>query len=404
MPSAECCHGQQRMLWEVDLIFMYTVGIIENISLVLGMLASAVAWVFLFSTICLWLHELAHAAAARAVNFEIIEVRLGGGPELLRWKIGDWYCHVHLFPYVGYCLASPSDFKCYRRKKFIYIAAGPLLNFFLLALGGLYLMPLLTSLGMAEGDAQYIAILLFCTAFIYNLGSMLPTTLVVRGMRVESDMLNMIKILFFKKQEPPCFSSYHINLLRLLLAEEKMRAARYYLKTKKLGAWESIPDRLKLAVYFFDLGMVKRARLLFLQILQEDGLKVEIEKEVLDRLACLSIYHNRQDLLTEGMKWIERAVEKYPDVVTFRGTLGALAAELGQYERAENVLREVLEKSKNLTDRMIVTIYLAWIAAITGRKAEAKRHLRRIPAHRHVPVIVVRKREETKQVLKELRT
>lgn len=93
---------------------------------------------------------------------------------------------------------------------------------------------------------------------------------------------------------------------------------------------------------------------------------------MLDSLACVPFTEDRKSYLAEAEKWSQRALALQPDNLTLKGTRGSLFVEMGRFDEAESLLKEVCTKSQADIDRGICFLYLAIIAKHRGEEREAR--------------------------------
>jgi len=124
----------------------------------------------------------------------------------------------------------------------------------------------------------------------------------------------------------------------------------------------------KLAAILSHHDCVDEARPIYREVLSNPVLPrgCAARRQASDGLACLALYHDRQDLLAEAKVTITAAVRESPDEITIRVTLGGVLCELGDVESAEPVLTDVLARSRHPVDRAIAAAYLALITARKG--------------------------------------
>ncbi len=105
-------------------------------------------------------------------------------------------------------------------------------------------------------------------------------------------------------------------------------------------------------------------------LLEVEGL---ISPEALDLLATTALREKCADrtLLEHYVSGLEREIAERPGLITLKGTLGGLLAELGRPE-AQAVLEEVVRESGALIDQGISSLFLAEIHLKKGDRAAAR--------------------------------
>jgi hypothetical protein len=72
------------------------------------------------------LHELAHAAVARAVGMRVFGISVGTGPLIADWRLGKSFFRLRMIPLGGFCwMASTSNDSSQRLRIILAILAGP---------------------------------------------------------------------------------------------------------------------------------------------------------------------------------------------------------------------------------------------------------------------------------------
>lgn len=103
----------------------------------------------------------------------------------------------------------------------------------------------------------------------------------------------------------------------------------------------------------------------------------ETRQYILDESATFALKIRNQTLAEECLPHLRQFCQANPGIITMRGTLGSILAELGMAEEARPILLQVLKTTDSLEDVGIVSAFLAEIALSQSEKSEARRHATR---------------------------
>lgn len=322
-------------------------------------------------------HEVAHALVARLFRLHVMEVRMGSGKERFQWSIGK--CRVHLGTYLfsGRVIAFPRTRRWLRCKMMAFVAAGPIVN-------GIFMWGCWRWLQRTahNGDPEWMvlaAIVLAVASAFYLFASLWPATLSLYESAIPSDGKQLLSIPFYKSAKSGLiianFHFFYGN--RLAQGGEIIRGAAWIERGLRYPTTGQSKELLLGSAWLLaGGGRVDRAREIYLELLASDDVphRSLLRRDAADGLACLGIYHERPDLLSEGKEIINQVIAEEPHAITLKGTLGGILYELGETEAARTVLQEVLEKSLSDLDRAISAAYLAVLAAREGDTAKAQTH------------------------------
>ena len=98
---------------------------------------------------------------------------------------------------------------------------------------------------------------------------------------------------------------------------------------------------------------------------------------ILDSTATYAIREKSTSLCRACLALVRNSCGKRPALVSLRGTLGGLLAELGERVEARRVLEQVMRDSPSLTDLSITALILAEVSCQEGRGREAARLARK---------------------------
>jgi tetratricopeptide (TPR) repeat protein len=131
--------------------------------------------------------------------------------------------------------------------------------------------------------------------------------------------------------------------------------------------------KLKCAVWQND---IPRANTLCAEYLS--GLFPTSDKsDFLDEFASMAVFEEPPGFQNDAKIWIIKALELKPGSPSLNGMYGGILADDGDYSLAEPLLRDCLDRSQDLGDKGIASVYLAMIEARRGNSRKAVKLLRR---------------------------
>jgi hypothetical protein len=119
---------------------------------------------------------------------------------------------------------------------------------------------------------------------------------------------------------------------------------------------------------------------------------------LLDVLTCAPFMNDQPQYLNEAFHWSELALQLQPESLTLKGSKAALLVEVGKFDEAEPLLKEVLEKSVSDTDDGISSFYLGLIAKHQGEKEKHAKLMKRAKSLHREPWLVKRVEKELTEI------
>jgi hypothetical protein len=320
------------------------------------------------------IHELGHVIAALLVGWKPIELKVGRGREWNLFRIGDVQFKFGSVPLGGFAQTLAPNASNFRLKQIFVSASGSLTNagVAILLFGALHGWD-----GISRLPDWWVQIAIFLIIFntlcIQNI--IFPRCFMLEGRTVSNDARTIWNMVFMKADDVDKNVRAHVLTL-----------FNFYLRKNRLVEVQAIlfgkPE------YF---GTPLDARTFWIHILLREGKKpealAEIERllkegvpstkhaEVLDSVACISFYHGHFDLLEDSMRYIDEAIAEEPDIITIKGTKGALLIETGRLDEGIAMLEHVLATSTAAVDKAISEYYLAYACHKKGDAHEAMKHL-----------------------------
>lgn len=324
------------------------------------------------------LHELGHALAAKLVGWNVHEVVIGFGREVLRFRVGTTRVRIKRIPFEGFVVPVPTSLRWARLKNAIVFVAGPGIEAsFLLVIGVLVGFEQLFSASddlsiiLAQSVAAAIGIGLF-----FNL---VPH--VTSDGRV-SDGLGVLSSPFLPREHFVEVAALpYVARARQRLDVDDPSEALAIVERALERFPENDPLRAFRAVCLAANGDADAARDA-LEALGVGGLLSSSEDHDVSRRAALlhavglvALEALEADLLRDGELAVERAVALVPQSREYMVTLGALLVERRRYNEAVTLLERALSGGNDTEEEGRCRAYLALAAHRTGDATAAARHL-----------------------------
>jgi len=320
-------------------------------------------------------HELGHAAAAWLMRWNVFRITFGIGPRWMEWRIAGIPVQFRLIPDRGSVNASSLQQRNWRLRRFIIIAAGPLVNLAIAIVaiefaGGWrhffddVFASTWSTLGVASG-----------LMFIVNL---VPQTVWTHeGMSV-SDGLQMARLLF----KP--------------LPSERVRRIAYFLANGgALAASENVEESLKvfsaahieypedasitmgLATILMMTGKVEDGRSLVCGLLQIHKTENAISATLRNNLAWADLLIGSPTLLAEADEMSAAALSLMPWEAYIQSTRGTVLAILGKPDEAMQLLRKSIKVADQRSSRSSIFCAMAIAMHRQGDRKAAEKFIKR---------------------------
>lgn len=344
--------GERWLVVALGLGFMLLLGA----DLATGFAAQklSVLFMLLFWGPLLVLHEAGHALAARAVGWQVSEIVIGFGRELLRLRIGPTRVRIRAMPIEGYVVPSPTAPRRARAKQAWIYAAGPLTGLAVFAVCGAMLdwrwpapgdslgRVALASLGVTA------AISVLCTLTPYRSGGSPSDGLGVITSWLASDESIRERLCY------PFLSEGR----RLLLREQAERA----LATASAGL-EQYPDDPKLnglrAVCEAAAGAAPEAFARLEALGPPEAHPAYTRADLLADAAWAVLFASDPTLLPEAQRALEAAIELAPDDVHYQILLGRVLLERSRPEEAYAQLMAAYKRTRDVDQEAQCVAHLA---------------------------------------------
>lgn len=329
----------------------------------LSMLFVLLAWLPM-----LVIHELGHALVARLLGWDVIEVVIGYGPELARFRVGRTLVALRAVPIEGHVLPTPRVPKHARLKSALVYAGGPLAELLtILAIGALIGFEVLFS-----RSSELSVIALQSAALVAGIGVVL--NLAPHAMSgAPSDGLGILAsyALSHSTLEFRLALPYVTGASRELDCNDA-RAAHVLVCEGLTRHPDNIPLLIMLARCEVAIGEVERGLARLEELRTREGLPEAFETERLHAAAAAVLESGDRAWLQNAAEAARAAVERAPLQPEYLLTLGAIQLELSQLPRAEETLQAAyrLAREPLLEDRCLS--YLAAVAHARGQEEQAQ--------------------------------
>jgi len=154
-------------------------------------------FLLIFATLAILPHELAHAAVARLAGLRVVEVWVGRGADVLTTRLFGFPLRFKIVPVGGFAFLQHWTEDRVRRRYFLAVLAGPLVNLLLAAAA----YPFVDwhnwnfERGLCPGHAFVI------TQLFITVQNLLPYRLQTGYGKVASDGLSLAQLLFSKSPD-----------------------------------------------------------------------------------------------------------------------------------------------------------------------------------------------------------
>jgi hypothetical protein len=352
----------------------------------LGGFAVLLAILYLFHWIAILVHELGHLCAGWLMGLYLVEVRIGDGPKLCTFRIGgiDW--HFFAVPYAGWVAGFPKSANHYRIRQLIFILGGPLASLILAVSVFALTFPGAFGLGTSP-EMNLVTWVLTYVAILEVVWSLWPRKVRLYGMETGSDGFLLWQLRYAAAPVNAIAVGLHWRASQALLSRRKEEAITLARQAVNLP---NLPDRFSseilLAYVLCESGEYTEAEGIYRRL--TETVKEENRRfvEVVDSFASMTLYHNLSQLYPECESLLRRAIARWPEEKTLKGTLGSILIEQRRDEEGGMLIKELYELCTGPTDLGISAAYLSVLEAREGNheqaavyRNEARRHL---PTHR----------------------
>lgn len=328
--------------------------------------------VFVFWAPFLVLHELGHALAAKLVGWRVLDLVIGFGKPVKRFRVGETRVELRAFPLEGFVLPAPRTLRGAPWKNaFVYFAGPGVEIAFIVAAGwavGFDRLLLRTDdIGLVTLQAACLA------AAIGAVMNLIPFP--VAGGLV-SDGLGMFLSLCsrpehyqaalavpYRRQADEAQAAGDLDGARTALEEG--------LEAHPGNVWLAVDRAVLEAIGGDGAGALARLE----AIGAPDALPLEARSTWLHGRALIALESLDDDLLVEADAFAAEAQKLSPGDVGGRVTRGATLVERMRYPEAARLLGDALHDASHHIDRARALLHLAALEARRERPLRAQKHL-----------------------------
>jgi hypothetical protein len=322
-----------------------------------------------FYPLCVVLHELAHAAVAKACGLRVFGVCIGlSGPTV--WKRTVWGTEIQIkwLPFEGLTLVAPRSLRLYRLRFALSVAAGPLTNG-LLALGAYHFVH--------ASSNVVIGPFVWANLFIVAI-TLLPWRHATPRGIVSSDGLAILSAPFTSERVIKDRHAAYFALEGLQRVQSKNYQAA--IDWTQMGLREYPGDKVSrsvLGLAQLGLNQFDAARATFIAGLEAAGTDLSHRAIFLNNIAWTDLSMEDLTRLEEADRYSEEAMHLLPWVSIIRGTRGSVLVELGRLEEGISLLTAGNDQSEDPRSQATSECFLAIGRARQGNRDQGRGHLER---------------------------
>lgn len=291
-------------------------------------------------------HELGHAITARLLGERVFMIRIGTGRNL--WKFDGWgfRFEIQTTPSGGLVFVAPPSLDCLRIKKFVHVAAGPMVN--LLLVGAI--LPFL-DFELHDYFPAWSNKLFPGYALLYANLYVLVINLWPRNARSSfgmsaSDGKQLLQALFMSKEK--CQSLHRTYYL--------LETGFLYKHGSKEKALECVDQGLELypnyplllsskGALLLEMGELEKALSIFKHALSHvDGKQQVLRARLLNDIAYADVIYGGEECIKEADTYSKDAFDAIGWNAAIRGTRGAVLVAVGQVDEGISLLKESMEQ------------------------------------------------------------
>lgn len=340
------------------------------------------------------IHEGGHWLAGRCVGIEIDAITIGHWRQIVSFRVGQLLITLRAAPDSGSATLRLGPHLASRTRMSVFLLGGVAAEFLVLILAWHHV-----SLPAIAQTREQFFVSFFTIATVWLCGlhlvfSLYPHQTRIEGGWVGNDGAQLFTLWRTRARDSDIADKLGESLTLAALqgagrfAEARVCAEELFRKDPSNTALGQ-----SLAHLQAELGDTQQAEMTLRGLLATTQ-NPEKRAEILDALACLALYHDRRDLLSESVGWMDEALRCAPAAITLRGTLGSILIELGRLDEGVEALRAVHRRSECALDRSISAAYLAKDCRLRGEWPAARRWLSQIATDQAEHRLIKRIRDE----------
>ena len=212
---------------------------------------------------------------------------------------------------------------------------------------------------------QIFAILAFYQAFMVAL-SVIPMQVGMEGIQTRNDGRQII--------------DYLCERTSAALADYERRVRAYDPQFRVADSWAiggdpSMWQLASAAEQDMAAGRHAQATEKYLRAISSGAMQPGEKALVLDRIACIPIYHGEKSFLERAEAWARQASLLFPLCRTVRGTLGSILVEQGHCADGLALLMPLTSEDNSPIDRALASCYVAKALHCLGKRGEVEKWL-----------------------------
>jgi len=324
---------------------------------------------FVFYPLGVVLHELAHAAVAKALGLRVFNILIGfRGPTVWQRTLFGTEVRINSLPADGLTLLAPRSLQFYRLRMGATYVAGPLINASLVT--GVYLLPRATSDMSLSAGALFWSNLLLVAVALFPWRHATPHGVFA------SDGLAILSLPFASRKS---FEERHASYFALEgLQCVKKKSFQAAIEWTQRGLREypgQLANRSVLGMAQLGLDQFAVARATFASCLENSQTKLANKAIFLVNLAWTELGREDRGNLEDADRFSAEAFKLTPWTPAIQGTRGCALVELGRLDEAIDLLTKSFEDNENALNKAVNASYLAIAFAKKGSKDESRRYL-----------------------------
>ncbi|MBI3853781.1 MAG: site-2 protease family protein [Verrucomicrobia bacterium] len=319
-------------------------------------------------------HELSHALIAHYVGFRVFAVNIGFGQKLWKGKFLGLDVELKVIPVGGVTLVAPRETKRFRRKLFLIVVAGPLINLAIALLTMAFAGKGVWNWNQVDQRPIPLTMLFYANVWVlvFNLW---PRVIKLLG-NTASDGKQLLNIPFLKSgkiEEAHAF----------WFAGEAARCHdRGDFEDANLWFERGLalyPNNVLLlngrGLRLLQQSKYEEERNCFSSLLKSDSEKPAFRAVILNNIAYTNVLIGKQELLDEADRFSQEAMANLGSMPSIRGTRGAVLAELGRFNEALPLLHDAMQRGASASSKAQNACLIAMAEARQGNVSGAQKFL-----------------------------
>jgi len=336
-----------------------------------------IALIVFFVYVNIYIHEFGHLIAARAVGIEVKRVVIGTGREIARWSVLGVPLVITNNMGGGQTFPGHIGRRLPRLRFFVFAAGGILLQLCVAVLLIHYLARQDASYHVLTGSASVVYA--FVTSSVVLMAfNLLPVHYRMRGIRMPSDGLRMLRAPFMKEKD----LGEILSAGRVMEAHELFEKGQYEASAE---AYEGIlKDYPRLTLARNNLAVACIKLLAFDRAMDILAAELGAEKDrrydllIHNNLAWVNLLLGTEDSLAKADEHSRTAFKLSPDVRNIRGTRGSVLIALGKYDEGIKLLKKLAKLRKPVeksTNNACAFLFLSYAYFMQGDRGKANQYL-----------------------------